>query len=79
MAATPRLQTALLREELNELDASRSEIEEAIRLAPHDWRLWLIRARIETKLGAIRSATASLRRANELNPRSKLVPSVTER
>ena len=58
---------------------SRSEVDAAIRRDPQDWRLWLIRARIETKLGAIRAATASLRHAAELNPRSPLVRSVTER
>jgi Tfp pilus assembly protein PilF len=63
---------------LGELDASRSEVEAAIRRDPQDWRLWLIRARIETKLGAIRAATASLRHAAELNPRSQLVRRVTD-
>ena len=78
-AATPRLQSALVREELDELAASRSEIEAAIRLDPQDWRFWLIRARIETKLGAAKSASRSLRRATELNPRSQLLRGVSER
>ncbi len=71
-AATPRLQIALVRERVGELESARRAIESATRLDPQDWTLWLVRARIETKAGAVQSAAASLRRAAALNPRSPL-------
>ena len=37
-----------------------------------DWRLWLVAARVETKLGRVAAAERSLDRAVELNPRSPL-------
>jgi Flp pilus assembly protein TadD len=74
-AATPRLQIALVRERLGELEAAQRAIESATRRDPQDWTLWLVRARIETKAGAVQSAAASLRRAGALNPRSPLFAS----
>jgi Flp pilus assembly protein TadD len=41
-----------------------------------DWRLWLASARIETRLGRVRAAERSLRRAVELNPRSPLLSGI---
>lgn len=38
-----------------------------------DWQLWLIKSRIETELGAIPAATASIRRIRVLNPHTPLV------
>ena len=70
--ASPRLETALLREQLHELPAARAEIVSAVRRDPQDWRLWLVRARIETQLGLVQAAASSLHRAAELNPRSPL-------
>lgn len=71
-AATPNLQLALVSEEAGDLDRARVWIDEAIERNGGDWRLWLVSARIETKLGRVAAAERSLRRAVELNPRSPL-------
>jgi tetratricopeptide (TPR) repeat protein len=71
-AATPHLQRALVLEEAGRLAAARRAIRAAIERDRTDWRLWLVQARLETKVGAIRSARRSLRRAIALNPRSPL-------
>ena len=47
-------------------------IEKAIARDSEDWRLWLVAARLETKLGRVAAAERSLDRAVELNPRSPL-------
>ena len=71
-AATPYLQIALIHEELSELPAAATAIDRAIARSRRDWRLWLVAARIQTKLGDVREAERSLRRAASLNPRSPL-------
>ena len=40
-----------------------------------DWRLWLVKARLETRSGLIEQARESLARARELNPHSPLLSS----
>jgi hypothetical protein len=71
-AASPYLQLALVREALDDLPAAREAIEDAIERDPLDWRLWLVRTRLETTAGAIADARESLARARELNPHSPL-------
>ncbi len=71
-AASTHLQLALVQEQLGNLPAAHRTIRAAIRHDETDWRLWLVRARIETKLGKIPEARRSLHRAAELNPRSAL-------
>jgi O-antigen ligase len=71
-AASPYLQLALVREATDDLAGAREAIEQAIDRDPLDWRLWLVRTRLETKDGAIAEARRSLARAVELNPRSPL-------
>ena len=71
-AATPYLQLALVGEEAGDLDRALGWIEEAIDRDPRNWRLWLVGARLETKLGRPGAAERSLRRAIALNPRSPL-------
>ncbi len=66
------MQLALVNEEAGSLTRARDWINEAIDRDPHNWRLWLVLARLETKLGYPRAAADSLRRAIELNPRSPL-------
>jgi hypothetical protein len=76
-AASTHLQLALVQEQLGNLPAASRTIQEAISHDETDWRLWLVRARIETKLGEIPQARRSLHRAAELNPRSPLFQAVT--
>ena len=71
-AASTHLQLALVQETLGNLPAAESSIRTATARDPQDWRLWLVRARIETKLGRVAEARTSLHRAVELNPRSPL-------
>ena len=71
-AATPYLQLALVAEQAGALTSARDWVDEAIDRDPRDWQLWLVSARLETKLGRISAANRSLRRAAELNPRSPL-------
>ena len=71
-AASPQLQHALAEEQAGSLQAARGSILQAIDDDPSDWRLWLTRARLETKLGEVKHAGRSLRHAQRLNPRSTL-------
>jgi tetratricopeptide (TPR) repeat protein len=71
-AASPYVQLALVNEEAGALVRARERINDAIDRDRLNWRLWLVLARVETKLGYPRAAADSLRRAVELNPRSPL-------
>jgi O-Antigen ligase/Tetratricopeptide repeat len=71
-ASTPYLQLALVVERQGDLSSARAWIGEAIERDERDWQLWLVAARIQTKLGDISAAEQSLLRAIELNPRSPL-------
>jgi O-antigen ligase len=71
-AATPYLQLALVAERQGLLRTASTAVGEATDRAPEDWRLWLVRARIETKRGMVKAGVQSLRRARSLNPRSPL-------
>ena len=70
--ATPYLQLALVSEQMGALRPAETWIEKAIARDSEDWRLWLVAARLETKLGRVAAAERSLDRAVELNPRSPL-------
>ena len=71
-AASPYLQLALLEEQVGRLRAAKRRIAQAIDRDRNDWRLWLVQARIEFKLGHVRAARESLDRTRALNPRSPL-------
>jgi hypothetical protein len=71
-ASGPYLQLALVNEQRDELGLAQSWIYEAIDRDEQDWQLWLVAARLETKLGNVDAAERTLRRAVELNPRSPL-------
>ena len=69
-AASTHLQRALVEELAGNLPAAHGAIERALELDARDWRLWLVDARIETRLENFDEAELSLRRAVDLNPRS---------
>lgn len=71
-APEPWLQLALVHEQRGELQPARRAIARATSEDRDDWRLWLVAARLETKLGKIPQARMSLERAIRLNPRSPL-------
>jgi hypothetical protein len=75
-AATPYLQLALVSEEAGALPSAQAWIGMAIARDRTDWQLWLASARINTRLGRVKAAERSLRRAVELNPRSPLLRGV---
>lgn len=69
-ASSPHLQRALVEEVAADLPAARTAIHDALARDGSDWQLWLVDARIETKLENFDEAETSLRRAFALNPRS---------
>lgn len=77
-AATPYLQLALVSEQARDLRPARTWIAQAIRRNREDWRLWLVKARIDTKLGRTVDARRALGRAVELAPRSPLLAATTD-
>lgn len=72
-AASPHLQLALVAEQTGDLSAARGSIIDAIERDRLNWRLWLVRARIETKAGSVSASRRSLARALDLNPRSPML------
>ncbi len=74
-AASPYLQLALVDEVAGALKPARRWIGDAVARDPSDWRLWLIKYRIEIKLGELGPARRSFDRARSLNPRSPRFPS----
>ena len=75
-SSQPYLQTALILEAANRLQAARQSAMAALERDTSDWRLWLVNARLETKLGHIRVARRLLLHAAALDPRSPLFASV---
>jgi O-Antigen ligase/Tetratricopeptide repeat len=67
-AATPRLQQALILEELGDFDGAAEAAREATERGKTNWRTWLILARIEAQRGRAVDAVAAYRRARALNP-----------
>jgi hypothetical protein len=69
-AATPRLQQAVILEQQGDVPAARRAIAQATLREPTNWRLWLVRARIDAESGHEREAARDYRRAHGLNPLS---------
>ncbi len=70
--AAPRLQQALVLEELGELRSALEAARGSTGREPESWRTWLVRSRIEAELGQAHAAVEDFRRARSLNPRSPL-------
>lgn len=71
-AASPYAQLAVVSEGARDYRDAIRWIVEAIERDREDWRLWLVKARIETKMGDVKEARRSLARARALNPRSPI-------
>ena len=71
-AAEPRLQEALVHEELGELGPAAAAAQAATRRESTDWRTWLVLSRLEARRGNAAASVAAYRRARSLNPRSPL-------
>jgi hypothetical protein len=76
-AASTWLQLALVEEQAGQLRDAARHVGEALDRDRGDWRLWLVSARLHTKLGEIPAARAALARAIALNPRSPLFANVS--
>lgn len=71
-AAAPRLQEALLLEQLGELPAAAAAARAATEREETNWRNWLVLARLEAKRGNADAAVRAYVEAKSLNPRSPL-------
>jgi hypothetical protein len=71
-AATPRLQQALVLETEGELAAAAEAARAATGRGSTNWRLWMVRSRIEAQLGNAEAAIRFYRKAHSLNPNSPL-------
>jgi len=69
-AASPRLQRALVLEQLGDIAGASQAITEAAAREPTNWRMWLVGSRIATEAGRPRQALAYYLRARSLNPTS---------
>ena len=67
-AASPRLQQALLLEQMGYVANARTAIVAALAREPDNAQLWLVASRIATEDGAARRALADYRRAKQLDP-----------
>ena len=72
-AATPRLQRALILEQLGDLQGARAAIGQAATRESWNWRIWLVRARIDAESGHPLQAVRDYQRAHALNPRSPTI------
>jgi O-antigen ligase len=68
-AATPRLQEALVYEQAHDFTAARAAIVEAAVREPLNWRIWLVRSRIEAESGHAVQAVRDYKQAHVLDPR----------
>ena len=71
-AASAYVQRALIQEQAGDFRSASAEISSAIARAPGDWRLWVVRSRLDIESGRARAAVDDYRRARVLNPRSPL-------
>jgi Tfp pilus assembly protein PilF len=67
-AAGPRLQQALVLESARDYDAAAVAIAGATEKEPNNWRLWLVRSRIEAERGRAAPAVTYYRVSRSLNP-----------
>ena len=71
-AATPRLQRALVLEQLDDIPGANAAILQAEAREATNWRIWLTASRIETEANHPAVALADYQRAKALNPHSPL-------
>ncbi len=71
-AATPRLQQALILEELGDLDQASEAARGATEHGETNWRTWLILSRIEAQRGEAAQAVFAYKKARSLNPESPI-------
>jgi O-Antigen ligase len=72
-AASPRLQRALILEQLGDVAGASVAISDAELREPTNWRIWLVASRIATENNQPALALADYRRARSLNPTSPIL------
>jgi O-Antigen ligase len=71
-AAGPRQQQALVLESAGDFDSAAEAIAGATEKEPNNWRLWLVRSRIEAERGHAAAAVAYYRVSRSLNPHGQI-------
>ena len=71
-AATPLLQAALVREQVDDPRGAAADARAAATREPSNWRIWLVLSRVEALAGRPAASVAAYRRARALNPRSAM-------
>jgi O-antigen ligase len=71
-AAAPRLQEALVLEQMGELGPAAGAAGEATEREPTNWKNWLVRSRIEAERGRAVAAVRHFREAESLNPNASI-------
>jgi O-Antigen ligase len=71
-AASPRLQRALILEQLGDVHGASQAIAEAETREPNNWQIWLVASRIATEQDRAAAALADYLRARALNPTSPI-------
>jgi hypothetical protein len=67
-AATPRLQEALVYEQAHDFAAAQTAVVSASAREPLNWRIWLVRSRIEAENGRAAQAVRDYKHAHVLDP-----------
>lgn len=68
-AATPLLQSALVREQAGNIDGATADAREAASREPDNWRTWYVLSRLEAKTGHSEASVAAFTKARDLNPK----------
>jgi O-Antigen ligase len=71
-SASPRLQRALILEQLGDVSGASQAIGQAEQRERTNWRIWLVASRIATEAGKPAVALSDYRRARSLNPTSPI-------
>jgi hypothetical protein len=71
-AAGPRLQEALVLEQLDRLSQAESAARAAVEREPEEWRAWVVLSRLQARNGLPGPSISSYRRARSLNPQSEI-------
>jgi Flp pilus assembly protein TadD len=71
-AASPRLQRALVLEQIGDIPGASEAIAEAAAREPTNWQIWMVASRIATEAGNAKLALAYYNRARSLNPTSPI-------
>ena len=78
-AATPLLQSALVREQAGNLAGATADARAAAEREPDNWRTWFVLSRLEARIGNAQASVEAFRRAPVAEPSSRCPPTMTLR